>query len=85
MSTLIELHDLRKTYAPGGGEVHALRGVSLTIRTGEFVALIGPSGSGKSTLMHLIGLLDHPTAGSYHFDGRDVSSYVFSPCKSNGG
>ena len=73
MSSFIELRDLRKTYATGAGEVHALRGVSLTVQSGEFVALVGPSGSGKSTLMHLLGLLDHPTAGSYHFEGRDVS------------
>src|SRR4051794_3510860 len=74
MPPLIDLHDLRKTYATGGGAVHALGGVSLTIEAGEFVALIGPSGSGKSTLMHLLGLLDHPTAGTYLFDGRDVGS-----------
>ncbi|HTK77722.1 MAG TPA: ABC transporter ATP-binding protein [Gemmataceae bacterium] len=72
MSTLIELRDLHKIYAVGTEPVRALRGVSLTIDAGEFVALVGPSGSGKSTLMHLIGLLDHPTSGTYEFEGRDV-------------
>ena len=72
MTTLIDLHDLHKSYATGAAPVHALRGVSLTIEAGEFVALVGPSGSGKSTLMHLLGLLDHPTSGTYEFDGRDV-------------
>lgn len=73
MTTLINLHDLHKIYAAGEAPVHALRGVSLTIEAGEFIALVGPSGSGKSTLMHLIGLLDHPTSGIYEFEGRDVS------------
>jgi len=72
VTTLINLHDLHKIYDAGSAPVHALRGVSLTIEAGEFVALVGPSGSGKSTLMHLLGLLDHPTSGTYEFDGRDV-------------
>jgi putative ABC transport system ATP-binding protein len=70
---LIELRDVTKTFTPGGEAVRALRGVTLSIEAGEFVALIGPSGSGKSTLMHLIGLLDRPTSGSYLFEGEDVS------------
>jgi len=70
---LIELRDVTKTYALGHEAVRALRGVSLTVDAGEFVALIGPSGSGKSTLMHLMGLLDRPTSGSYLFEGEDVS------------
>ena len=70
---LIELRDVAKTFTPGGEVVRALRGVSLNIETGEFLALIGPSGSGKSTLMHLIGLLDRPTSGTYLFEGEDVS------------
>lgn len=72
MTSLIHLHDLHKVYETGGAPVRALRGVSLTIESGEFVALVGPSGSGKSTLMHLVGLLDHATSGTYEFDGRDV-------------
>jgi macrolide transport system ATP-binding/permease protein len=71
---LIELRNLRKAY--GGGAtpaVEVLRGVSLTLRAGEFVALVGASGSGKSTLMNLLGCLDRPTSGSYFFAGRDVS------------
>jgi putative ABC transport system ATP-binding protein len=74
LGRLIELRDVTKTYALGHEAVRALRGVSLTVDAGEFVALIGPSGSGKSTLMHLIGLLDRPTAGSYLFEGEDVST-----------
>jgi putative ABC transport system ATP-binding protein len=70
---LIAVRDLTKTYAMEGAPVHALRGVTLAIRRGEFVAVIGPSGSGKSTFMHILGCLDRPTAGAYDLDGRDVS------------
>lgn len=71
---MIEAQALTKVYPMGGAEVHALRGVSLCVASGGFLALMGPSGSGKSTLMHLLGCLDTPTTGSYRFEGREVST-----------
>jgi putative ABC transport system ATP-binding protein len=70
---LIETHDLWKTYVMGEEEIHALRGVSIEIDRGEYVAIMGPSGSGKSTLMNLIGCLDTPSKGSYLLNGKQVS------------
>jgi ABC-type lipoprotein export system ATPase subunit len=70
---LIELADVRKVYYLEETKVEALRGVSLTIGQGEYVALIGPSGSGKSTLMNTLGCLDRPTSGSYRLEGEEVA------------
>ena len=73
MGALIVTKDLWKIYRLGDVEVHAVRGVSLEIERGEFVAVMGASGSGKSTLMNIIGCLDTPTRGDYWLDGRDVA------------
>ena len=72
---MIEVEDLKKVYVMGEEEVAALAGVSLRIRRGEHVAVIGPSGSGKSSLMNILGGLDRPTAGTYRFDGEDVGGF----------
>jgi putative ABC transport system ATP-binding protein len=71
---LIETRDLWKTYTMGEEEIHALRGVSIQIDRGEYVAIMGPSGSGKSTLMNLIGCLDTATKGTYLLNGKEVST-----------
>jgi putative ABC transport system ATP-binding protein len=70
---LIETNELWKTYVMGTEEIHALRGLSMQIERGEYVAIMGPSGSGKSTLMNLIGCLDTPSKGSYLLNGKQVS------------
>ncbi len=72
--SVIRTHELTKTYVSGTNEVHALRGIDLTIEQGELVAIMGTSGSGKSTLMNLLGCLDSPTSGAYELDGVRVES-----------
>ncbi|MGD8570168.1 MAG: ABC transporter ATP-binding protein [Gammaproteobacteria bacterium] len=73
-SPLIELRDITKVYGKGQAAMHALQGIDVAINRGEFVAMMGPSGSGKSTCMNILGCLDTPTAGSYLFEGVDVST-----------
>lgn len=74
MNSVIKMNNMVKDYKMGDMMVHALRGVDLTIKQGEFVAIMGPSGSGKSTLMNLIGCLDKPTSGDFWLDGEEVAS-----------
>ncbi len=73
MSAIIQIDGVHKTYQSGDVQVHAVRGISLRIEKGEFVAIMGASGSGKSTLMNILGCLDRPTSGAYLLDGIDVS------------
>ena len=73
MTAAAEAHDITRTYDLGGISVPALRGVSLTVEAGDYLAIVGPSGSGKSTLMHLLGALDRPTSGRLVIGGREVA------------
>src|SRR6266849_9127652 len=72
LSPMIEIRNLTKTYHVGDVDVHALRGVDLSVARGEFLSVVGPSGSGKSTLFHILGGLTPPTSGTVHIHGRDL-------------
>jgi putative ABC transport system ATP-binding protein len=74
MTAILELDDVVKSYGSGTTEVRALRGISISVQEGEFVAVMGPSGCGKSTLLHLSGALETPSAGSIHVAGRDLAA-----------
>lgn len=74
-TSIISLKDITKTYGEGDDAYQALKGISLDIHKGEFVAIMGPSGSGKSTAMHIIGALDAPTSGQYHLKGKNITTY----------
>src|SRR5581483_6655341 len=74
MPAIVDVRDLTKVYDTGVTQTIALAGVTLTIGQGDFVAVTGPSGSGKSTFMHIVGLLDEPSSGTYFFEGIDVSN-----------
>ena len=71
--TICEINQVTKTYGKGASEVHAIKGVSLTIEAGEFTAFVGPSGSGKTTLLNQVGCLDKPTSGTVNIDGAPTS------------
>ncbi len=73
-ASLISLHGLERTFYLGDSKVQALRDVELQIKPGEYIAVMGPSGSGKSTLLNMIGLLDRPDTGTYHLEGRDITT-----------
>ena len=78
IKNIVEAKDLTKTYQMGDVEVHALRGISLTIKQGEILAIMGPSGSGKSTLMNILGCLDRPSTGKYLLNGHNVATLIRS-------
>ena len=80
---VVEVREVRKTYQLGETEVHALRGVSVNIGAGDFVAIMGASGSGKSTFMNILGCLDRPTSGQYLLEGTDVSGLTKRAAGSN--
>jgi len=73
--SLIEAHDLTRIYQRGSEEIHALKGVSLSVEQGEFVSIVGPSGSGKTGLLNILGLLDNPSGGTVTIDGTDVTRF----------
>jgi putative ABC transport system ATP-binding protein len=75
MMNVIELKDIKKDYPLGATTVHALRGVDLTVKEGDFISIVGPSGSGKTTLLNIIGCIDHPTGGLVKIHGEDVTTY----------
>src|ERR1700752_819100 len=75
---MIEIRDLKKVYHVGEVDVHALRGVNLSVARGEFLSVVGPSGSGKSTLFHILGGLTPPTSGTVHINGRNLPAMRYA-------
>ena len=75
MREIISMEQIRKSYTMGHNELEVLKGIDLSIKEGEFVAILGPSGSGKSTMMNIIGCIDTKTSGNYFLDGKNIENF----------